>query len=91
MRSFDRHFHADRGTAIADCFGNVSGVLVHGEGGADGCVVGTVFAVGPQHVRMRVGRGSNTAGLWRAMHLVSEVVNDPMLPSTFYRRNSRIP
>ena len=91
LRPLQWDLHANRRRAIADSAGDVQRLGVHCQVVAYGCVVPPVFAVRLQHARMRVGRGSNTAGLWRAMHLVSSWLDNHMLPSTFYRRNHRIP
>ena len=91
LRPLQWDLHANRRRAIADSAGDVQRVGVQGEMAADRCVVPPVFAVRLQHARMRVGRGSNTAGLWRAMHLVFMRLSNHMLPSTFYKRNQRIP
>ena len=91
LRPLQWDLHANRGRAIADSSRDVQRVGIHGEVPAYGAVVPPVLAVGPQHPRMGVGRGSNTAGSWRSMHLVCELLVDRMLPSTNYIGNPRKP
>ena len=84
-------FHANRGRAIPDRLSDVQGLAVHREAGADRCVVPPVLAVRLEYPRMGTGRGSNTAWLCRAMHLVCDLLVKRMLPSTNYKRNPRNP
>ena len=91
LRPLQWDLHANRRRAIADSSGDVQRVGVHGEMPAYGAVVPPVLAVGLQDPKMGTGRGSSTAGLCRAMHLVCDLLDNRMLPSTNYRRNRRIP
>ena len=84
-------FHANRGRTIPDRLSDVQGLAVHREAGADRCVVPPVLAVRLEYPRMGTGRGSNTAWLCRAMHLVLKVLVNRMLPPSYYRRNPRKP
>ena len=91
LRPLQWDLHANRGRAIADSSRDVQRVGIHGEVPAYRAVVPPVLAVGLQDPKMGTGRGSNTAWSWRSMHLVSDVVNEHMLPSTNYIGNPRKP
>ena len=89
LRPLQWDLHANRGRAIADSSRDVQRVGIHGEVPAYRAVVPPVLAVGLQDPKMGTGRGSNTAWSWRSMHLVSDVVDEHMLPSTNYIGNPR--
>ena len=84
-------FHANGRAAVPNGFRDVQRLGVHRQVADDGLIKAAVFAEGLQHARMRVGLGSKTARSWRSMHLVFVALINRMLPSTFYKRNHRIP